>query len=749
MARVLCICLLLFIAEATSVAQSCGKPPEPPAGNNMTQWRQVCENNGGTWVPPNDCNFPSDWCHKKSYANTPTGIDPVDLVNQLPAPRNMKEMGQELTLAVGVAGMNAFIQGLKDNAARAAAAQAERERQAELARQQALIKRRQVVRNLVNSIGGNSELQLVFDDAALGIKRSQQKPAAKGYGINGLPGVYTGGSQDGKEAAGSYGIKGLPGVYLQNGTSTTSAQAQSNSAPAAQPQGYGIAALPAPAQMNTQNAALPAEAAANGAPSSAPPASSTAPANEAVAQKTPPLQGGNAAQQGAAPVQPATKMATKDSLALQQLQTVAASSQSAAHASSDEEAVTKASAGFDRASAVTPPVRLTGRAPNSPAAIAAPGPPGPPSPDTATCVGTPDGSVNLSCASTNVVDPQRVRLAAALVNMASKANGADRAAIVDQALDTANGDGAISAQPNAALPDISAASLLAFQQANAVYRQATDLHVRAQERFNEAQHRRELAVEMLGPWYRQVAEIEKAQLQGLPPEKAHAILAEVLAGVRQEDEAMHLAGERLVYADLDVDRARFDAEHALAAAGGNAALQSASLDDVKVLFPLIDPTTAFEQEIDSMFSKAVTDEFKFRTFISPAPNVEDMDLLFPPEPQNLRYAQMDPFWKQHPGNVQHFMNDESFRQSARAYWQKVVDDRERQSKDAESQYARRVADYVREHGLPRSTNEQQAMAATMRTFAKDRNDRLRATSDQATHDWTTWLEQNEKSPAAH
>jgi hypothetical protein len=95
------------------------------------------------------------------------------------------------------------------------------------------------------------------------------------------------------------------------------------------------------------------------------------------------------------------------------------------------------------------------------------------------------------------------------------------------------------------------------------------------------------------------------------------------------------------------------------------------------------------------------------------------------------------------------MNDESFRQSARAYWQKVVDDRERQYKDAESQYARRVADYVHEHGLPRSTDEQQSMAATMKTFAKDRNDRLRATSEQATHDWTYWLEQNERSAAAH
>jgi hypothetical protein len=357
--------------------------------------------------------------------------------------------------------------------------------------------------------------------------------------------------------------------------------------------------------------------------------------------------------------------------------------------------------------------------------------------------------VNLRCASTDVVDPQRVRLAAALVKMASKANGADRAAIVDQALDTANGDGAISAQPNAALPDVSAASLRAFQQANAVYRQATDLHVRAQERFNEAQHRRELAVEMLGPWYRQVAEIEKAQLQGIPPEKAHALLAEILAGVRKEDEAMHLAGARLVYADLDVDRARFDAEHALAAAGSNAALQPASLDDVKILFPLIDPATASEKEIDFMFSRAVVDEFNFRTFISPAPEMEDADLLFPPEPQNLRYAQMDPFWKQHPNNVQHFMNDETFRQSARAYWQKVLDDRERQYKDAESQYARRVADYVREHGLPRNTNEQQAMAATMRTFAKDRNDRLRAASDQAVDNWSFWLKQSEQSPAAH
>jgi hypothetical protein len=745
MARILCFCLLLFIPEMNSVAQSCGKPPEPPPGQNMAQWRQVCESNGGAWIPPNDCNFPTDWCHKKNSANTPTGIDPVELVNQLPAPRNMKEMGQELTLAVGVAGMNAFIQGLKDNAARAAAAQAERERQAELARQQALIKRRQTVRNLLNAIGGNSELQLVFDDSALGIKRSQQKPAAaKGYGINGLPGIYTGGSQNGNQGQDSgYGIKGLPGVYSQNGTSTTSAQVQNNNAPAAQPQGYGLAALPAPAKMNAQNAAPPAEAAANNAPPSAPPASSTAPANETVAQNTSPSQNGKATPQDAAPAQPATKVVAKDSPAMQQLQTVAANSDSAAQASSAEEAATKAGAGFDRADNTPPPVHVdkTASAPSGGVSGTTPA-------SSNLCVGTADGAVNLRCAPTDVVDPQRVRLAAALVKMANKTNGSDRAAILDQALDTANGDGAISAQSNALLPEVSAASLHAFQQANAMYRQATDLHVRAQERFNEAQHRRELAVEMLGPWYRQVAEIEKAQLQGLPPEKAHAMLAEVLAGVRQEDEAMHMASERLVYADLDVDRARFDAEHALAA-GSNAALQPASLDDVKFLFPLIDPALASEKELDSMFSKAVVDEFNFRTFISPAPEMEDVDLLFPPEPQNLRYADMDGFWKQHPSNVQHFMNDEGFRQSARAYWQKVVDDRERQYKDAESQYARRVSDYVREHGLPRNTNEQQAMAATMRTFAKDRNDRLRASSEQATHDWTGWLDHNERSAAAH
>ncbi|HWK31246.1 MAG TPA: hypothetical protein VNR20_04080, partial [Terriglobales bacterium] len=159
--------------------------------------------------------------------------------------------------------------------------------------------------------------------------------------------------------------------------------------------------------------------------------------------------------------------------------------------------------------------------------------------------------------------------------------------------------------------------------------------------------------------------------------------------------------------------------------------------------------TASEKEIDSLFTKAVIDEFNFRTFITPAPDKADVDLLFPPDPQNLRYAQMDAFWKQHPNNVQHFMNDESFRQSARAYWQKVVDDRERQYHDVESQYARRVADYVREHGLPRNTNEQQAMAATMRTFAKDRNDRLRAASDQAVDNWSFWLKQKEQSPAAH
>ena len=740
MARVFLVFCLLLIPHMAGWAQSCGNPPEPPAGNDMDQWRAVCVNNGGTWVPPNDCKFPSDWCHKKGSANTPTGIDPVELVNQLPAPRNLKEMGQELTLAVGVAGMNAFIQGLKDNAARAAAEQAERERQAEIARQQALIKRRQMVRNLLNSIGGNSDVQLVFDDSALGIKHAQTKPAAKGYGINGLPGVYTGGSQNGNANTGSYGIQGLPGVYTQNGSTATSAQAQSNSAAASQPQGYGIGAIPAPATMNPPAAAPPPEAAANDATPIAPPNPRIPPANEGVAQN-PPAQNVNAAPQAAAPPQPPTKVLTKDSPALQQLQDVAKSSTAAAQASSAEEAAAKASTGFDRADSTPPPVHVNNSAPSTATDVSG-STPAPANP----CVGTADGSVNLRCASTDVVDPQRVRLAAALVNKAAQANdAAGRAAMLDQALDTANGDTSISAQPNAALPAVSPHALAAFQQANALYRQATDLHVRAQERFNEAQRRREQAVEMLGPWYRQVAEIDKARLQNLSGEKAHALLAEILAGVRTEDEAMHLAGERLVYADLDVERARFDAEHALAAAGNNSATQPASLDDVKFLMPMSDPSFTPAKDVDATLTKWIVDEWDFKNFITPNPAHDDVDLLFPPDPQNLRYSQMDAFWKQHPNNVQRFMDDEKFRQSAHAYWQKLVDDRERQYKDVESQYARRIADYVHEHGLPRSTNDQRAMAEVVRPWAQQRNEQLHAASEQATHNWTTWLEQNEKA----
>ena len=742
MARVFLIFCLLLVPQVASFAQDCGTPPFPNT-SDINEVIRACQSYGGTWKGDirGGCDFPKDWCHKTHAANTAAGIDPVDLVNQLPAPRNMKEMGQELTLAVGVAGMNAFIQGLKDNAARAAAEQAERERQAEIARQQALIKRRQMVRNLLNSIGGNSDLQLVFDDSALGIRHSQTKPAAKGYGINGLPGVYTGGSQDGKSNAGSYGIQGLPGVYLQNGTSTTSAQVQSSTAPATQPQGYGIGAIPAPATMTPAPPAPPADAALNNAAATAPTTPAPSASNATVAQNPAP-QSTNAAPQNPAPTQGTTKVVAKESPAMQQLKTVAASSTAAAQAGSAEEAATKASAGFDRAVNSAPPVLLSNNASTHVESNAS-------TPSSNACVGTSDGSVNLRCASTDVVDPKRVRLAAALVNMASKANGADRAAMLDQALDTANGDASISAQPNAALPAVSPNALAAFQQANALYRRATDLHVRAHDRFNEAQRRRELAVEMLGPWYRQVAEIDKAQLQNLSGEKAHALLAEILAGVRKEDEAMHLAGERLVYADLDVERARFDAEHALAATGNNSATQPASLDDVKFLMPMIDPASPLDKDLDNTLTKWITDEWNFKTFITPDPKVDDVDLLFPPDPANLRYAQMDLFWKQHPNNVQRFMDDEKFRQSAHAYWQKLVDDRERQYKDVESQYARRIADYVHEHGLPRSTNDQRAMAEVVRPWAQQRNEQLHAASEQATHDWTAWLEQNEKSSVTH
>ena len=96
MARVIVVCCLLLVLQLACFAQDCGTPPFPNT-NDLNEVIRACQSYGGTWhgdIRGGCRDFPSDWCHKTRAANTPTGIDPVDLVNQLPAPRNMKEMGQ-------------------------------------------------------------------------------------------------------------------------------------------------------------------------------------------------------------------------------------------------------------------------------------------------------------------------------------------------------------------------------------------------------------------------------------------------------------------------------------------------------------------------------------------------------------------------------------------------------------------------------------------------------------------------------
>lgn len=93
----------------------------------------------------------------------------------------------------------------------------------------------------------------------------------------------------------------------------------------------------------------------------------------------------------------------------------------------------------------------------------------------------------------NVVDLRDLQQGVDLASLATKAQPADRQAIMDQALAAANGDKSIRiAMPaSTAVPVMSERGLLAFQQANDAYRYAHESALRMQESFNQIEAQRQ------------------------------------------------------------------------------------------------------------------------------------------------------------------------------------------------------------------------------------------------------------------
>ncbi len=367
----LSVAVLGAILPAKLSAQEC----DPP-WKNATTWQEVvkaCSDAGGTWKPApggdvahGTCDISHDYCHKQGSSSSGTS-DPVELIKQMPAPANMQQASQEIFLGASAIWLNQAIKSGKEAQARAAQEKAEREQRAAEQRAAEQRKRRAIADKLSTMLDGNGpkgDLNLVFDDSQLGVKHAAK--SAAGYGIPGLPGVYTNGARDSSSAGASgsvgYGIPGLPGVYTVGPQSSAAQQAntqnsygiaglggvglplQQNSEPDAQsqqqPSGYGIPGLPGVytggprEQAPEPNSQLP-----SGSSRSTP----EQPATRSAADT-------GVADSSLNPAKAAMQMQVSPSR--QQLQTAAEQSQTAAQASTTERASAAASRPFDNPSSV-------------------------------------------------------------------------------------------------------------------------------------------------------------------------------------------------------------------------------------------------------------------------------------------------------------------------------------------------------------------------------------------------------------
>lgn len=361
-----------ILLPAKVSAQEC----DPP-WKNATTWQEVvkaCTDAGGTWKPApggdvahGTCDISHDYCHKQGSSSSGT-TDPVELIKQMPAPANMQQASQEMFLGASAIWLNQAIKSSKEAQARAAQEKAEREQRAAEQRAAEQRKRRAIADKLSTMLDGNGpkdDLRLVFDDSQLGVKHVDT-PAA-GYGIPGLPGVYTNGARDGSGvgASGSagYGIAGLPGVYTAGPQTSAAQEANTQNS-------YGISGLPGVGLQPKQNSAPEAQsqpqASAYGIPGL--PGVYTGGPREQAAE--PDTQQAPSSSSGNIPEQPASQTAVNAGVANasskpakavpqlqvspsgQQLQNAAEQSQTAAQASTAERAAAAASRPFDNPSSV-------------------------------------------------------------------------------------------------------------------------------------------------------------------------------------------------------------------------------------------------------------------------------------------------------------------------------------------------------------------------------------------------------------
>lgn len=156
-----------------------------------------------------------------------------------------------------------------------------------------------------------------------------------------------------------------------------------------------------------------------------------------------------------------------------------------------------------------------------------------------------------------VVDLRDVQQGVDLAGVATKAPPADQQAIMDQALNAANGDQSIqfTVPSDNAVPVMSEQGLLAFQQANNAYRQAHDSAYQLQQSYQLSQQR-EAAVSAVVTESEQQLEADlRANIDQMTLEQKQLAMAQIFDAALQQDLAygktwaQYLAARQRYYQD--------------------------------------------------------------------------------------------------------------------------------------------------------------------------------------------------------
>lgn len=156
-----------------------------------------------------------------------------------------------------------------------------------------------------------------------------------------------------------------------------------------------------------------------------------------------------------------------------------------------------------------------------------------------------------------VVDLRDLQQSVDMAGVAAKAPPADRQAIMDQALDAANGDQTIQVTPpaNSAVPVMSEQGLLAFQQANNVYRQAHDSAYQLQQSYQLNQQREAAATAIVTQTEKQLEADLRANIDQMTLEQKQLAMAQIFDAALQQDLAFgrtwaqYLAARQQFYRD--------------------------------------------------------------------------------------------------------------------------------------------------------------------------------------------------------